>query len=148
MITAPLKSWMRRRNFTEERTIVCHESISTDQCAENDVRDFSCQSVGRGRMIFASLGGIAPGTTRSLKGSDAIGVTRGGYGRLSFLWRAGRPPNSKLAEIAVCSCVSITLPASSKTRITAGCERLKNFALSPTPQTSTRHINVTLILLT
>src|SRR5205814_2086822 len=26
-----------------------------------------------------------------------------------------------------CSCVSITLPASSQTRITASCERLKNF---------------------
>jgi hypothetical protein len=29
-----------------------------------------------------------------------------------------------------CSCVSITLPASSEMRITASCERLKNFAYS------------------
>ena len=40
----------------------------------------------------------------------------------------------RLLEFACCSWVSITLLASSKMRITASCERVENFALSPTPQ--------------
>jgi hypothetical protein len=27
MIAAPLKSWIKRQNFTERRTIMCHETI-------------------------------------------------------------------------------------------------------------------------
>jgi hypothetical protein len=27
MTAAPVKSWMKRRNFTDWRTIMCHETI-------------------------------------------------------------------------------------------------------------------------
>src|SRR5258705_7702608 len=37
MIAALLKSWMKRRNFTERRTITCYEKSSTNQRADNDV---------------------------------------------------------------------------------------------------------------
>jgi hypothetical protein len=37
-------------------------------------------------------------------------------------------PDPSCIQAPDCSCVSITLPASSKTRITASCERLTNFA--------------------
>jgi hypothetical protein len=42
MIAALLKSWMKRRNFTERRTITCYEKSSTNQRADDDVVSGLC----------------------------------------------------------------------------------------------------------